>query len=64
MSLPRRFCRGVAAGEIHHGRSHGHDCCAVAVGGAQQFTQSRVGTTAARRHQYAIGHIELAPGPK
>jgi protoporphyrinogen/coproporphyrinogen III oxidase len=37
---------------------------AVAVGGAQQFTESRVGTTAAKRHQYPVGHIELASSPK
>jgi hypothetical protein len=31
---------------------------------AQQFTVSRVGTAAAKRHQYAVGHIEVAPSLK
>jgi hypothetical protein len=54
----------MATGEIHDGGGHCHDPYAVAFGGAQQFTKSRVGTTAANRHQYAVGHIELAPTPK
>jgi hypothetical protein len=49
----------VAAGEIHHGRGHGHYPYAVTFGG-EQFTESRVGTAAAKCHQYAVGHIELA----
>lgn len=66
MSRPPRFCVGlaVAAGEIHHRGGHGHDPYAVALGGAKQFTESRVGTTAAKRYQYAVGHIELAASLK
>jgi hypothetical protein len=64
MRWPRSVFRGVATGEIHHGASHGHDSYAVALGRAQQFAESRVGATAAKRHQYAVGHIELAPSLK
>ena len=66
MSRPRRSRGGlvVATGEIHHGGGHGHEPYAVAFGGSQQFTVRRVGTTAAKRHQYAVGHIELAPSLK
>jgi hypothetical protein len=63
MSRPRSFRGALAAdgSEIHHGGGHGQDPYAVAFGSAQQLMESCIGTVAPKTHQYALGHIKVAP---